>query len=491
MVLASALALALPRTPSARAEVAECLVRFAVAGSSGNPEAPTLVCRDGDAACDRDGTENGRCEVDVAVCGGFPPCPPPVPAAMRVRGVGSEALALAVAAMEPASAPACTPPVPTIVERGSAVRRRRIVRVRAVDASRRLQDRDRLRLVCEGPASPRVLIVTSDFETGVLVRAPLSAPRRMQRTTSPIHGDALVRITGDTAFVVNRFLGDNLQVLNDRLGTRVQCSTGIGSNPHDVAVVAPDKAYVTRYDREALWIVDPSVTRCDDFRRGTIDLAALADGDGLPEMSQMAIVGTQLFINLQRLDRRAGFVGTRPSMLAVIDTTTDTVTGAIELAGRNAFADASGIQREPGTGKLLVPQAGSVFRTGDGGIERVDPVALASEGFVVTEDALGGTITDFVVVGPRKGYAIVIDESLRNLVVSFDLQTGVQIARVFASRQFLADVTVAPDGTVWLADRALPRPGIRLFDPVTDAQLTRGVIDTGLPPFSIGFLGGS
>jgi hypothetical protein len=481
----------LPMARPAGAALAECLVRFEVDGAAGNPEAPTLVCRDGDTACDRDGAENGRCEIDVAVCGGFPPCPQPVPAAIHVRGAGSAALADAVAALEATTAPVCTPPVPTTVERGSAPRRRRVLRVRAADASGRLRDRDRLRLVCEGPTSPRVVVVTSDFETGVLVRAPLAAPRRMQRAPSPIHADALVRTAGDTAFVVNRFLGDNLQVLNDRLGTRVQCSTGVGSNPHDVAVVAPDKAYVTRYDREAMWVVDPSVTNCERFRRGTVDLSALADGDGLPEMSQMVVVGTQLFVNLQRLDRRAGFTGTRPSMLAVIDVATDTVTGAIELLGRNAFADASGLQREPGTGKLLVPQAGSVYRTGDGGIERVDPVALVSEGFVVTEDALGGTVTDFVVVGPQKGYAIVIDESLRNLVVSFDLQTGVRLARVFASPQFLADLAVGPDGTVWLADRALPRPGLRLFDPVTDEQRTRGVIDTGLPPFSIGFLGGS
>ena len=64
-------------------------------------------------------------------------------------------------------------------------------------------------------------------------------------------------------------------------------------------------------------------------------------------------------------------------------------------------------------------------------------------------------------------------------------------AGLLASPQFLADLAVGPDGTVWLADRALPRPGLRLFDPVTDEQRTRGVIDTGLPPFSIGFLGGS
>jgi hypothetical protein len=129
-----------------------------------------------------------------------------------------------------------------------------------------------------------------------------------------------------------------------------------------------------------------------------------------------------------------------------------------------------------------------VFRTGDGGIERVDPEALASEGFIVTEDALGGTITDFVVVTARRGYAIVLDESLRNLLVAFDPQTGALLGRVFASAHFLSDVALAPDGTIWLADRSLPRPGVRIFDAATGEPRRRGVLDVGLPPFSMGFL---
>jgi hypothetical protein len=129
-----------------------------------------------------------------------------------------------------------------------------------------------------------------------------------------------------------------------------------------------------------------------------------------------------------------------------------------------------------------------VFRTGDGGIERVDPETLVSEGFIVTEDVLGGSLTDFVLASPHKGYAIVLDESLRNLLVAFDPQEGTFLGRVFASTQFLSDVALAPDGTLWLADRALPRPGIRIFDTATDEPLTRGVIDVGLPPFSLGFV---
>jgi hypothetical protein len=471
----------------AMAKQTECLVRFGVSGASGDPEAPTLVCRDGDAACDRDGIENGSCRLGVALCGHVPPCSTEA-SRMRVRGKGTEALAAALNAVPGAPVATCTDAVDVTVVRGHAARRRRVLRAWARGEGRGLVDRDRLTLVCSGPPPPRAVIVTSDFETGVLVRAPLTQPARGRPAAAAIHTDALVRVLDGTVFIVNRFLGDNLQVLSDQLTTRLQCSTGVGSNPHDVALAAPDKGYVTRYDREALWIVDPQASGCGGFRRGTIELGALADGDGLPEMSQMVLVGTRLFVSLQRLDRRNGFLPAGASMLAVVDTTSDAVVDTIELVGRNSLADASGLQREPGTGKLLIPQAGDVFRTGDGGIERVDPEALVSEGFVVTEDVLGGSVTDFVLVSPRKAYAIVLDEGLRNLLVAFDPQEGTLLGRVFASTRFLPDVALAPDGTLWLADRALPRPGIRIFDTVTDEPLRGGVIDVGLPPFSLGFL---
>ena len=48
-----------------------------------------------------------------------------------------------------------------------------------------------------------------------------------------------------------------------------QLNVGEGSaaNPHDVIAVSAHKAYVTRYDRPELWIVDPEATSCAGFRR--------------------------------------------------------------------------------------------------------------------------------------------------------------------------------------------------------------------------------
>jgi hypothetical protein len=369
-----------------------------------------------------------------------------------------------------------------------------VARVR--DASGGRADRDRLRLACERtpgtpPARARAVVVTTDFETGLLATVGVAPPHPVRRVETPIHSDAVVRAGGDRVYVVNRFRGDNLQVLDPARGltTVLQCSTGPGSNPHDVALAGPRKAYVTLYGRPRLWIVDPGAASCAGFLRGTIDLSPWADADGIPEMSQMALVADRLFVVLERLDRGRRFAPAGPSRLVVIDTGTDAVTGTVELSGQNAFAVASGLGREAGTGKLLVPQVGRFFESDAGGIERVDPFTLAAEGFFVTEQALGGDVTDFVLVSPTKGYAIVLEarNPPRNALVAFDPSRGTAVRRLLV-RQSLPDVALAPDGTLWLADASLPAPGLRIFDVTDDRELTGRVIDVGLPPFQMAFI---
>jgi len=387
----------------------------------------------------------------------------------------------------------CTAEVPLRVRLGHRKRRALALRASAREPGSRALDSDRLRLACAGAAkgkASRAVVVTTDFETGLLATVGVSPPHPVARADTPIHSDAVVRIAGDRAFVVNRFLGDNLQVLDPARGlaTVLQCSTGAGSNPHDVAVVGPHKAYVTRYDERELWVVDPGASSCAGFRLGAIDLSPWGDADGLPEMDQMALVGDRLFVTLERLDRTRRFAPADRSRLVVLDTTADAVVGTVELTGANAFGDASGLVREPGSGKLVVSEAGNILRTGDGGLERVDPFTLAAEGFFVTEDDLGGHVVDFVLVSPTKGYAIVLDDQLRNLLVAFDPSQRVVTRRMLTSIHYLPDIALAPDGTLWLADDSLPAPGIRIFDTLSDRQLTSRAIDVGLPPFAMGFL---
>lgn len=490
-LLAIALALASGRGPRVARAAEECLSAWRVGALPDAPGNRRIVCRDGDPACDGDGAADGACTVFATLCldvGGCASGP------IQVRVDGSDARVageLAGALSVPVATPdTCAGPVPVRVELDGHARRTATLRVQATEAAGG-RDVDRLVVTCRRASGARAVVATTDFETGRLATLSLRAPRRVQYPDSPIHDDAVIRTSGGRLFVVNRFLGDNIQLLDPDHGfrTQFQCSTGPGSNPNDIVVTAADKAYVTRYGRPELWIVDPGAPpSCDGFHRGTIDLGAFADGDGLPEMSQTAVVGGRLFVSVQRLDRRKGFAPTGPSQLVVIDLATDTVITGIELHGANAFGDASGIAHEPETGRLVLATPGDIYRIGDGGLQRVDTETLVAEGrFFVTEEALGGNILDFVLVSATKGYAITQDAALHNHLISFDPSRGTALRDLLARDAYLPDIIIGPDGLLWLADQSLPTPGLRRFDPATDRQVPPRLIGVGLPPFSIGF----
>jgi DNA-binding beta-propeller fold protein YncE len=469
-----------------------CLAGWRVGDGAAEPGSGRIVCRDGDPTCDADATADGTCSVPTALCLDLPGCETASIVDVTVAGAQARVLQPMLAALPfpITTAGSCVGPAEIRVALGGRLRARTVLRSRVAETGGR-RERDRLRIECRGDAGARAVIVTTDFQTGLLRVLRTAAPRRVQAPDTPIHSDAVIRTAAGNLVVVNRFLGDNIQVLDPAQGfrTRLQCSTGVASNPHDIVAVAPDKAYVTRYGRAELWVVDPTAGGCERFRRGTIDLGAFADADGLPEMSQMAVVGDRLFVTVQRLDRGRGFAPTGPSRVVVIDTASDTVVGSIRLFGANAFGDSTGIAREPGTGRLVLATPGDIYRVGDGGLERVDPETLTAEGrFFVTEDDLGGNVTDFVLVSPAKGYAVVQDRQLRNHLVAFDPSGATPARDVLVRDGYLPDIALGPDGLLWLADMSLPTPGLHRFDPVTGRQLAPRVIDVGLPPFSIGFV---
>jgi hypothetical protein len=472
-----------------------CLAAWRVAGIPDALGSRRIRCHDGDPTCDLDGSPNGTCTISAALCFDVGGCARGPIQTLRVDGSDAGAAAALMAEVNaPAAGPdTCTAPVEIPVALDRHARRRATMRVEATDTTGQ-RDVDRLTITCEragGARGARAVVANTDFETGQLATLSVQSPRRVQHPNVPINSDAVIRTSGGDLFVVNRFLGDNIQRLDPGHGFRTvfQCSTVPGSNPQDIVVTAPDKAYVTRYGSAELWIVDPEASpSCDGFHRGTIDLSAFADADGLPEMSQTAVVGSRLFVSVERLDRNHGFAPTGPSELVVIDLATDTVITSIVLHGADAFGDASGIVHEPGTGFLVLSTPGNIYRIGDGGLERVDPYTLTAEGrFFVTEDAVGGNILDFVLLSSSKGYAITQDAALHNHLVSFDPSSGTLLRDLLDRDAYLPEIRLGPDGLLWLADQGLPTPGLRRFDPATDRQLPPGLIDVGLPPFSIGF----
>ncbi|MFQ5510981.1 MAG: T9SS type A sorting domain-containing protein [Candidatus Krumholzibacteriia bacterium] len=340
-------------------------------------------------------------------------------------------------------------------------------------------------------AAEFAFVTTTDFITGSSSRLLADGAHTTTKDVAMLHSDAVCRYFDGFLYVVNRFGGDNIQILDPSNGfaTVRQISVGNGSDPHDVWVVGPNKAYVPRYNETGLWIVDPST----GAHTGTIDMSGLADADGIPEMDQLARVGDRVFVTIQRLDRNAFFTPVGTSFVAVIDATADTLVDvdgsapgaqSILLSGTDPF---SSIQLDPYTGRLYVSSVG-FFGVQDFGAEWIDPVTFASEGVFFSESAAGGDINDVEIVAPDKGFAIISDASFNNVLIAFNPQTGANLGTVYAPGAFvLNDIELSPGGELFLADRTPTLPGIRCYDPTTNLELTANPIDVGLPPFDICF----
>ena len=334
-------------------------------------------------------------------------------------------------------------------------------------------------------------VTTTDFITGSSSVIQLDGSYTTQQNAAALHSDAVARCFSGLVYVVNRFGADNIQILDPEsaYSTLGQFTVGVSSDPHDINVIDATRAYVTRYNTTDLWIVDPST----GSNTGSIDLSGLADADGTPEMDQMARVGNQLFVTIQRLDRLTtwGPVGT--SYVAVVDIEADTLIDvdplapgaqSIELTGSNPASD---IRLHPWEGKLYVSCVG-FWGLQDGGIEVIDPVGLESDGFVLTEAAAGGDINDFIIISATSAYAIVTDASFYTELIAFDPSTGSKTETLYAPGDYvLNDIELSPGGDLFLADRTPTLPGIRVFDTGTNSELTTTPVDVGLPPFDIAF----
>jgi hypothetical protein len=346
---------------------------------------------------------------------------------------------------------------------------------------------------CAAATATRVLAVTAsdDFSSGGIATIDLGTFAVVEHHRGVAAGDSVVRHQMDRIFVLNRFGANNVQELEpDGLATLRQCSVGLGTNPHDIVMISPSKAYVTLYDRPTLAIVDPGVDpTCAGFVTDHIDLAALADGDGIPEMDQSVLVGNRLFVTLQRLDRARFFRPGGPGRLAVIDTDEDTVIGSVELEITNPFAETKGLIHDLQSGRIYVAGPGTLFTDpADGGIEIVDPVGLVSLGVAMTGAELGGDVSDLVLVGRDRAYALVASTGFRISLVELDLPARRVTATLASSDFFFSDIELNEDGTLCVADRDPFAPGLRCFSVADNREVTPEPVNPGLSPFNFVFV---
>lgn len=309
------------------------------------------------------------------------------------------------------------------------------------------QDGD-LSLSAGATSTAVIATVAADYSSGAHSVAsvdPKGGPRTIQNDLLPTISDITVRSHLRYFYRIERYNADNIAKFDiDNPSSPIwQYSTmGIAdvesSNPLDMIFASSTKAYVLRYGSTKAWVVNPSATSESAFKKGTLNLSAYADSDGLPEMCSGVIAEGKLFIVMQRLNRDKGYIPSNRPYVAVFDVKTnkeiDTGKGLDGLKGiplpiRNPGA----ISYLKENNTIYVQGVGSYPGSGNskyeyrGGIATINTQTYVTK--IIVNDGTAtshpyGAISGMAIVSKDKGYFVGYNGWGDNTLYSFNPTTG-------------------------------------------------------------------
>lgn len=354
--------------------------------------------------------------------------------------------------------------------------------------------------------SKGVVIVGADYASGsgaVQVLSLAATVEGMSLSDSLVvtSSDPVARVFGQRAFVLNRFLADNVQVLDPtrNFAATAEYSLGNGSNPHDVLQLSETKAYVTRYDHKFndILVMNPATGQ----ELGTITLGDIAglNPDHAARPHLMALHDDLVYVTLQNLSADfMSFAGT--GLAAIVDPKTDRLVDAnpatpevdaIDLGVKNpgevvGFEDA-----------LYVIASGS-FSAADpaseAGLVRIDPKTRQARLLVSGQDLGGWTDSALVLASETKGYLGANSRDFVNpappVVRAFNPVTGAIGNPVYTgSSAFsnIGDLALDSFGFLHILDSDPSKPGVVVLDTKTDT-VAKDRFQTVLPPVGLAVL---
>ncbi|MBN1306655.1 MAG: hypothetical protein JXA18_01970 [Chitinispirillaceae bacterium] len=294
-----------------------------------------------------------------------------------------------------------------------------------------------------------------------------------------IDSDNNVRTFNGAVYIIERTQCDIIKITGsaiskDNIETEVHI--GNATNIHDIAFISATKAYVTQYDATDVVIYNPATGKVTGETISLTDFTP--DGASNPNMDAAVYYDGNVYIGLQKYTDDWSL--TDNSSVAVIDASTDEVQGEIVLDAKNPQGMCIYNDR------LYVACTGS-FGAQDGGIEVIDLAAGATDGILVTEAALGGDVSNVIIVNSTTGYAVVADASWTNAVVCFNPTDGNRHGTI-AGVENAAQFGLAWDGTYfYVGDRSAANPGLLIVD-TSDNSVVSGPHDLGMPPNAIALL---
>lgn len=335
--------------------------------------------------------------------------------------------------------------------------------------------------------APRALAVAGDFGSpgvGSVAKLEIGELRMTLNVAGGAAlGDPVIRYIDGKVYVINRYGSNNITILDGKtLKVEDQISTGTNSNPQDVAVVG-NKLYIPAAGTAGVIVL----TRGSNTKT-TIDLSSLdsvGPNDGLPDCVAAYLVGTKLYVACGLLD---SFYAAEPGKVAVIDTTTDTMTTSITLPFSNPLGFfAKTPDDSTFGGDLLIPTIPDFTDYTTGCIARVSTGTTPSASCGPTNQEIGG-FANKIDTAPDKSAVFVavgtLDSSYSNptgKLRGIDLDSGmVWSGALSADSELIIDVAGCPGGSVVATDQATNTSGLRVWENLAERTTTAKPI--GLRP---------
>jgi hypothetical protein len=305
---------------------------------------------------------------------------------------------------------------------------------------------------------------------------------------------------GRHIYVIGRLRADFIEKRDvDNVGVNIYgvpystIDDGEGSqNPHDLIFSSEDSALLLRNDSAIQWVVDPSATSADDFKKAAIDLSAYDTVDNIPECTQGVAIGDNTYVIAQRLDRNNGWTASANGYMIVLDSEHNEVDTGKAASGSGLL----GIEL-PGTNPIkTVVHGGNIYvacrgnygsydssssntdRIFRGGIITINPDSFETE-LLIDDDAgvdastsiltgggtYGGLIDGLEIVSDDKGYFSVYSEWGSSNLHAFNPSTGVVGQSIPAlENKDLRDFVADSSGNLWIASSE----GIIIMNTTTD-----------------------
>jgi hypothetical protein len=317
-----------------------------------------------------------------------------------------------------------------------------------------------------------LLNFTSDYTTGELRWMALNSTSLFDDALS-FNQDSRVSVAEGNIFILENYPGTLSCILPQNIGdaNQIKQKRLDGDAPYEVAVIG-NKGYIALNDADYVQVFD--VSTCTPSEK--IDLPISGAG-----ASSIKASGDTLLITLQRLEN---WSATKPGLLVRIKASTKTVIDTIQL---NFYNPSSSVLSN---GKLYVSLQGAYNE--DYSID------VTKSGIAVVTLATG--ISEVLATGTQLGGGagdIALDEASKILYASVSVTWGnspvksinlpaKSIGNALPNILNASELVFDKEGKkLFVGDRDLTKPGLKVYDPVANTTTAIGNQDQLLPPYSL------